>query len=131
VSEQIPQKLPSPDAVTENSIVLAWQLGNMYMLMALLGLFVLNSTSEVKVVRSYLWALWLGDIGHVAFSCYALGRERMMNPAEWNAMTWGNVAFTVSIFSSAARSCSLFDIVHVRYTCQLQAPRSQNLPKLP
>lgn len=96
VAEQVPQKLVPAPAVTENSIVLAWQLGNLYLLMAFVGLFVLNSTSEVKVVRSYLWALWLGDIGHVAFSCYGLGKERMMNPSEWNGMAWGNIVFTVS-----------------------------------
>lgn len=97
VAEQVPQTLVPAAPVTENSIVLAWQLGNLYLLMAFLGLFVLNSTSEVKVVRSYLWALWLGDIGHVAFSCYGLGSERMMNPSAWNAMAWGNIVFTVSI----------------------------------
>ena len=75
--------------------MLAWQLGNLYLLMALVGLAVLNTTSEVKVVRGYLWALWLGDIGHVAFTCYGLGQHRLSNPSGWNAMTFGNVAFTV------------------------------------
>ncbi|KZZ93288.1 hypothetical protein AAL_05673 [Moelleriella libera RCEF 2490] len=99
VMEQVPQAVVSDATVSENSIVLAWQLGNLYLLMAFVGLFVLNSTSEVKVVRSYLWALWLGDIGHVAFSCYGLGRERMMNPWEWNSMAWGNIVFTMWLFT--------------------------------
>ncbi|KID89480.1 hypothetical protein MGU_03527 [Metarhizium guizhouense ARSEF 977] len=99
VAQQVPQKLVPAAAVAENSIVLAWQLGNLYLLMALVGLFVLNSTSEVKVVRGYLWALWLGDIGHVAFSCYGLGKERMMNPSGWNVMAWGNIVFTAWLFS--------------------------------
>ncbi|KAK2591628.1 hypothetical protein QQS21_010670 [Conoideocrella luteorostrata] len=99
VAEQVPQKAVPAATVTENSIVLAWQLGNVYLLMAFVGIFVLNSTSEVKVVRNYLWALWLGDIGHVAFTCYGLGKERMMNPWEWNSMAWGNVVFTVWLFS--------------------------------
>ncbi|KAG5976659.1 hypothetical protein E4U55_007263 [Claviceps digitariae] len=94
VSEQVPQKPVSAAVVSENSIVLALQLGNLYLLMAFVGLFVLNSTSEIKVVRSYLWALWLGDIGHVAFSCYGLGKERMTNPWEWNPLAWGNIVFT-------------------------------------
>ncbi|KAG5926064.1 hypothetical protein E4U42_003698 [Claviceps africana] len=99
VSQQIPQKEVSAAIASENSIMLAWQLGNLYLLMAFVGLFVLNSTSEIKVVRSYLWALWLGDIGHVAFSCYGLGKERMMNPWEWNPLAWGNIAFTIWLFS--------------------------------
>ncbi|POR37567.1 Uncharacterized protein TPAR_02208 [Tolypocladium paradoxum] len=97
VAEQVPQRVPQ--VVTENAIVLAWQLGNLYLLMGLVGLAVLLTTSEVKVVRNYLVALWIGDIGHVAFSCYGLGRERMMNPSEWNAMAWGNIAMTVFLFS--------------------------------
>lgn len=94
MAEQIPQK--TAPVVTENSIVLAWQLGNLYLLMALVGLAVLTSTSEVRVVRRYLWALWIGDVGHVAFSCYGLGIERLASPSEWNAMALGNIAFTVS-----------------------------------
>ncbi|GJN81354.1 hypothetical protein PLIIFM63780_004887 [Purpureocillium lilacinum] len=97
VAEQVPQKAPAP--VTENSIVLAWQLGNLYLLMGLVGLAVLLSTSEVRVVRRYLAALWVGDVGHIAFSCYGLGRERMMDPAGWNAMAWGNIAMTLFLLS--------------------------------
>lgn len=122
VAEQVPQKLVPAAAVTENSIVLAWQLGNLYLLMAFVGLFVLNSTSEVKVVRSYLWALWLGDIGHVAFSCYGLGKERMMNPSEWNGMAWGNIVFTVSTclisnYSNSITVCHLQRFSLLIYTC--------------
>ncbi|KJZ69616.1 hypothetical protein HIM_11004 [Hirsutella minnesotensis 3608] len=95
-AEQVPQQVPS--AVTPNSLVLALQLGNLYLLMAFVGLAVLLTTSEVKVVRNYLVALWLGDIGHVAFSCHGLGAERLKRPSEWNAMAWGNIAMTLFLF---------------------------------
>ncbi|KAM4065074.1 DNA-binding domain-containing protein [Hirsutella rhossiliensis] len=95
-AEQVPDKMPL--AVTPSSVVLALQLGNLYLLMALVGLAVLFTTSEIKVVRNYLVALWLGDIGHVAFSCHGLGAERIMNPSAWNAMAWGNIAMTVFLF---------------------------------
>jgi hypothetical protein len=94
VQEQIPQKLPV--VVNENSLVIAWQLGNLYLLMAFLGVGILTTTSELKVVKAYLFALWLGDIGHVAFTCWGLGKARLMAPLEWNAVTTGNVTFTVS-----------------------------------
>lgn len=94
IAEQVPQKLPQ--VFSESSVVVAWQLGNLYLLMAFIGLGVLNTTSEVKVVRSYLIALGLGDIGHVAFTCYGLGMARMMSPADWNAIAWGNIVATVS-----------------------------------
>lgn len=75
---------------------MAWQLGNLYLLLAFIGIAVLSTTSENKVVRAYLVALWLGDVGHIGFSCYGLGWEKLLRPAEWNAMAWGNIAMTVS-----------------------------------
>ena len=102
VAEQIPQT--HAVVITENSLVLAWQLGNLYLLMAFVGLGVLMTTSEIKVVRAYLFALWLGDIGHVGFTCYGLGMNRLMSPSAWNGMTIGNVAFTVSQIFHCYRS---------------------------
>lgn len=114
IAEQIPQA--HAPVATENSVVVAWQLGNLYLLMAFMGLFILNTTSEAKVVRSYLAALWLGDIGHVGFSCYGLGMARLMSPLEWNAMAWGNVVVTVSAPSSccgasAQLTCGLTQVL--------------------
>ncbi|KAL6857993.1 hypothetical protein ACO1O0_005439 [Amphichorda felina] len=96
ISEQVPQT--EPVRVNENSIVVAWQLGNLYLLMAFMGLAILHTTSEAKVVKGYLFALWLGDIGHVGFSTYALGLEKLMKPLEWNAVTSGNIGFTIFLF---------------------------------
>lgn len=76
--------------------MVAWQLGNLYLLMAFMGLFILRTTSEVEVVKAYLLALWLGDIGHIGFTAFGLGGERLMNMSEWNAVTHGNLPFTVS-----------------------------------
>ena len=132
MAEQVPQKLVPAAAVTENSIVLAWQLGNLYLLMAFVGLFVLNSTSEVKVVRSYLWALWLGDIGHVAFSCYGLGKERMMNPSEWNGMAWGNIVFTVSTCLFPITATALPFVICSNFLCRYytHAPETKKSCKM-
>lgn len=99
MAEQVPQQAPQTQAVSEASIVVARQLGNLYLLMAFVGLAALCTTSEVKVVRSYLVALWLGDIGHMAFCCHALGPKRIVNPSEWNAMAWGNIAMTAFLFA--------------------------------
>lgn len=80
--------------------MVAWQLGNLYLLMAFMGLAILNTTSEARVVRAYLFVLWLGDIGHVGFSAYGLGIERLSNVSQWNALTHGNVTFTVCALTS-------------------------------
>ncbi|KAF6837000.1 hypothetical protein CPLU01_03364 [Colletotrichum plurivorum] len=96
ISEQI-----SPAATTEvlppasdNARLVALQLGNIYLLMAMVGLAVLNSTRELKVVRSYLVALWIADLGHIYVCYHILGSDRFVDVASWNSMTWGNVAVT-------------------------------------
>ena len=84
-----------PLPITENSITVARQLGNAYLLLGFIGLSIFLSTSEVKVIKAYLFALWLGDIGHVFFCCQGLGWERVTSPSRWNAMFWGNAITTV------------------------------------
>jgi len=97
IAEQIPNA--EEVLVDDNSILVAWLLGNLYLLMAFMGIGILCTTSEAKVVRGYLTALWLGDIGHVAFTAYALGLETLKRPQEWNAVTHGNITFTVFLFA--------------------------------
>jgi hypothetical protein len=98
VEQQIPQKIAAP--VTENSIVLAWQLGNMYLVLSFVAVALFTSTSEVKVIRRYIAALALGDVGHILSTSYALGIDRLMKPAELNSMAYANIVMTVSIISS-------------------------------
>ncbi|KAH7304900.1 hypothetical protein B0I35DRAFT_484096 [Stachybotrys elegans] len=96
------QQLPHDAPLTTSrntAVTLALLLGNLYLLLAFIGLAVLTTTSEPVVVRAYLVALWLGDIGHVAFSMYSLGWEQAMDPAGWNSMAWGNIGFTVFLFT--------------------------------
>lgn len=95
VAQQIPQEKPL--VASENSIVLAHQLGNMYLGMCIVGLSLFWSTSEVKVIRSYLIALLIADAGHVGFTWYGMGSERFFDVSGWNAMAWGNLGATVSV----------------------------------
>ncbi|KAK3330921.1 hypothetical protein B0H66DRAFT_545245 [Apodospora peruviana] len=100
-SEQIPA-LTNTSAVNPpinaNSRLVTQQLGNTYGVAALVGIAVLYTTSEIKVVRNYLIALWIMDIGHVVITYLALGHERAMAVGQWNAMTWGNIGATVFLF---------------------------------
>jgi hypothetical protein len=86
---------PSPLISTDNSRLVAQQLGNCYGLLALIGLAVLNTSTELPVVRNYLKALWVADITHVAATCYAIGYGRSVYVGDWDAMLWGNVGVTV------------------------------------
>lgn len=64
--------------------------------MFFMGVGILYSTTQPNVVRNYLKALWLGDIGHAAVTYYVIGHKRAVDVANWNAMTWGNIGATVS-----------------------------------
>lgn len=93
LAEQVSSEEPLVPSI--NSRLVALQLGNLYLLLCMVGLAVLSSTSEIKVVRNYLVALWIADIGHVALTWHALGHDSFVDIAGWNAMTWGNVGATV------------------------------------
>lgn len=101
ISEQVLSEEPLVSSI--NSRLVALQLGNLYLLLCMVGLAVLSSTSEIKVVRNYLVALWIADIGHVALTWHALGHDSFMDMAGWNAMTWGNVGATVRFPANCSR----------------------------
>ncbi|KUI73182.1 hypothetical protein VM1G_08867 [Cytospora mali] len=91
----VAEQTPSPSfSVDDNSRLVALQLGNAYGLLFLVGVAVLYTTVELKVVRNYLVALWIADIGHVAVCYYVLGPDRFTDVGSWNSMTWGNVGAT-------------------------------------
>ncbi|KAI1436913.1 hypothetical protein GGR50DRAFT_686107 [Xylaria sp. CBS 124048] len=79
----------------DNARLVAQQLGNAYGLLFLVGVAVLYTTTEIKVVRNYLVALLIADITHVSLTIHALGYERTVDVAAWNPVTWGNIGFTV------------------------------------
>jgi hypothetical protein len=80
--------------------MVALQLGNIYFLLAMVGIAVLYTTTEARVVRNYVIALWLADIGHVAVTCWVMDHESLTDVANWNAMAWGNIGVTASICMS-------------------------------
>ena len=93
-SSSLPKALPS----SPGAQVVAMQLGNTYMLLALLGLFILNTTTDVRVVKVYIIALAIADIGHVVPTMWMLGWERSIAVQNWNKMAWGNIGATAFLF---------------------------------
>lgn len=92
---QLPFLAPHDPLPTEK--VLALQLCNLYGLLALIGLAILNTTTEAKVVHGYLVALLIADIGHIAICAWGFGLERTLDVANWNALAWGNIGVTASL----------------------------------
>ena len=92
IADQISGSNP---VIHDNARAVALQLGNMYLLLGMIYLAVLYTTTEPAVVRNFLWVLWAADASHIMFTVYILGYERLLNVAQWNAMTWGSVALTV------------------------------------
>ena len=68
------------------------------MLLALLGFFILNTTTDVRVVKAYIVALAIADIGHLAPTMWMLGWERSVAVHNWNKMAWGNIGATLFLF---------------------------------
>jgi hypothetical protein len=63
----------------------------------MLSVALLYTTTEPKVVRNYVIALWLADIGHIATTAYIMGYDKFIDLASYNPATWGNIGATVSV----------------------------------
>ncbi|KAL4821030.1 hypothetical protein BDW67DRAFT_76458 [Aspergillus spinulosporus] len=103
---QIPS-IPAPEEleVHGTSFALACQLANVYGLLALLGAGVLYASSEPKVLRNYLVALAIGDVGHIYVTYLAMGSELFFDVSGWNVLTWGNVGVTAFLFVNRLLYC--------------------------
>ncbi|KAJ5124192.1 uncharacterized protein N7515_008017 [Penicillium bovifimosum] len=97
ISGQTPT-IPAPETLHASSVALAYQLGNVYSLMALVGVGVCHATTEPRVLRNYLIGLAIGDIGHVYATYLGMGWDAFTDVAAWNALTWGNVGVTTFLF---------------------------------
>jgi hypothetical protein len=80
--------------LTPNEHLVGLQLGNIYLLMAFIGIAVLYSTNDVRLVKRYIFALLLGDVGHLAVTYHILGHEKYLDVKNWNSLAWGNIGVT-------------------------------------
>ena len=65
VNSQLPATTIITISPTATNRILALQLGNVYGLLAMVGVGVLYATTEAKVVRNFLIACAIADIGHL------------------------------------------------------------------
>ncbi|KAI9927931.1 hypothetical protein ASPWEDRAFT_173581 [Aspergillus wentii DTO 134E9] len=124
ILNQAPNTIQPPAEIHNSSIALAYQLANVYGLLFLLGVGILHSTTEPAILRNYLIALAIADVGHVYATYLAMGTEAFLDVASWNAMTWGNVGITAFLFiNRIAYFLGLFGYA--------KAPEAAKLPKSP
>ncbi|OAX81031.1 hypothetical protein ACJ72_04633 [Emergomyces africanus] len=97
VAGQTPNSL-TPSELPLSTQAISSQLGNLYLLLMVVGVGVLYSTSEPKVVRNYLIALAVGDLGHIYATYWFIGFDDLINVMEWNDLMWGNIGFTGILF---------------------------------
>ncbi|KAJ5153249.1 uncharacterized protein N7482_009727 [Penicillium canariense] len=96
IAGQTPQA--EPPTAHPSSLALAYQLGNLYSLLFLIGVAVLHTTTEPKVLRNYLIALAIADVGHVYATYLGMGWNAFVDVGAWNALTWGNIGATAFLF---------------------------------
>ncbi|RPB01458.1 hypothetical protein L873DRAFT_1676230 [Choiromyces venosus 120613-1] len=105
LAEQIPPIPEQVPAISPNVRASLLQLANCYLLLSMCSTAVLRSTGEKSVVRRFLFAFLLGDVGHVYLTYAAVGAEYFFNPSQWNFLAHGNITFT--IFLSLTRGIYL------------------------
>lgn len=69
-------------------------MGNLYLLLAILGVLTVYTASEPRVLRNYLIALAIGDVGHIYATYVAMGPSGFWDVATWSPVAWGNIAVT-------------------------------------
>ena len=97
VNQQIPSTLLSTPLTTTNQVI-ALQLANVYGLVGMIGIGVLYSTSEAIVVRNYLLACAIADVGHLWFTYEGMGYDAFVDVQGWNSLAWGNIGVTFFLF---------------------------------
>ncbi|KAI9785654.1 MAG: hypothetical protein M1816_008277 [Peltula sp. TS41687] len=99
-SQTPPSDRPIDTTLPPNTLMTVYQLGNLYLLLGLIGISVLYSTTEIKVVRRLMLALAVGDVGHLCTTASVLGAKGVVDVGRWNWVTTGNLGFTVALLAA-------------------------------
>lgn len=82
----------APSPIPLGTSIAVSQLANLYFFFAINEALVLRSTSDVRVWKTVLFCLLIGDLGHL-YTVRGLGPEIYWSFAKWNAIDWGNIPF--------------------------------------
>ena len=104
-------RLPASHNLLPSETILVYQLSNLFLLVAVIELYVFYSTTDAKVVRALLTALWWGDLGHLGVTMWCMGLGKVVDVASWGVANWGNIA--IPLFLCTMRTMYLFGDVLV------------------
>lgn len=88
--------------------ILTFQFGNLVLVLAILGLSIMNANVDRAVVDAYLSALWWGDLGHVGVTAWCMG-PRLFDVRQWTLVNRASLG--VPCFLFAARSLYFLGLV--------------------
>jgi hypothetical protein len=97
----------APSTVPKGTSIAMSQLANMYLFFALNEALVLRSTSDIRVWKTVLFCLLVGDLGHL-WTVSQAGMHLYWSPWQWNAIDWGNIPFVY--FGASMRIAFLADV---------------------
>lgn len=100
LSGQTPTVPPPPTPFHPSTVAVAYQLGNIYLLLMFMGVGIMYSTSEPRVLRNYLIALAIADLGHIYATYVAMGWDAFVEVGSWGAVTWGNIGASAFLFAN-------------------------------
>ncbi|OAL44868.1 hypothetical protein IQ07DRAFT_550098, partial [Pyrenochaeta sp. DS3sAY3a] len=92
-------KLPSTRSLLATEQIGVYQISNLFLLIAVLSFYILNSIHDAKVTRLFLNALWWGDLGHLGVTTWCLGRKRVWDVGSWSLVVWGNICIPAFLFT--------------------------------
>jgi hypothetical protein len=89
---QLTHAASAPSPIPTGTTIVLSQLANLYFFFAINEALVLRSTSDVRVWKTVLFCLLIGDLGHL-YTVHPLGPQIYWNTTKWNAIDWGNIPF--------------------------------------
>ncbi|CAI6340157.1 unnamed protein product [Periconia digitata] len=105
VARQMPSATgPIPDG----AIILTYTIGNVFLLLAFLGILCTAVTRDTRVTQLYLFFVAVGDLGHIYASYKVMGQEMFLDLNNYNDMMWGNIG--VSAFLHVNRLATLLGV---------------------
>jgi uncharacterized membrane protein len=97
----------APSPIPLGTSIAMSQLANLYLFFAINEALVLRSTSDVRVWKTVLFCLLVGDIGHL-YTVRELGAGIYWSFTKWNAMDLGNIPFVY--LGATTRLAFLFNV---------------------